>query len=600
MYIDKNFIPKIRRECLHRRSIVLLILLFLVFLFAFWNIQILHHQEYREQALRNINKRVYLQAPRGLIRDRNGRLIATNKLDFTLVIRRERARNLSRTIQLLAPIVDLSEKEIRRRIRKYRHYPASYAIPIRKNLDLREVIIIKSREEEYPGIEVTHKPMREYPLGNTLSQIIGYISELSPEEYQKRETYQLGDMIGKTGVEKEYEEYFRGKRGYQDVIIDHLNQIKDVVYEEPPLLGDTVELTIDLDLQLQLEKIFDGYSGVIGVSDLSTGGILALVSKPDFDPAFFTSIKSEAEWKALIDDPSDPLTNRFIQGVYSPGSTFKIVMTLLGLEEKLIDQTSGVWCAGQTSIYNRMFHCWRDYGHGWVGVRRAVAESCNIFFYHLGRKTDIETIGRYARLLGLGKATGIDLPNEKTGLVPSPEWKQAALDRPWYRGETISVAIGQGPLLVTPAQMLQMISTVALRGKSPRLHLLKTIQSEDGVVLTPAPDFREIPIKKEHFELLIEGLFSCVQEGTARRAKVEGLDICGKTGTVQVITKENPEYEELVKKDPFKPHSWFVSFAPKKDPRIAVVVFVENGGDASQVAVPLAAEVYRRYFNYER
>jgi penicillin-binding protein 2 len=308
-----------------------------------------------------------------------------------------------------------------------------------------------------------------------------------------------------------------------------------------------------------------------------------------------------AAWQAISNDPGKPLQDKFLQGIYSPGSVFKIVMTLAGLQEKAIGPGTLVTCSGSQIFYDRVFHCWNAGGHGTMNLFSALENSCNIFFYNLGRRLDIDTIARYARLLGLGAASGIDMPNESTGLVPSSAWKLAALHQRWYPGETISVAIGHGSLSVTPVQLLRLIATVALRGRMPRLHLMQRIEKRGRTVREFTPEFTPVPIAAENFELVIEGLYRVVNgDGTGRAARVDGLDICGKTGTSQIIAKENPQYKRLTQEKRFMPNSWFVSFAPRDRPRLAVVVLVENGGDAGAIAAPLAARIYRKYFENER
>jgi penicillin-binding protein 2 len=295
------------------------------------------------------------------------------------------------------------------------------------------------------------------------------------------------------------------------------------------------------------------------------------------------------------------LQNKFLQGIYSPGSVFKIIMALAGLQEKVISPANVVHCSGSQNFYGREFRCWNLNGHGTMNIFSALQNSCNIFFYNLGQRLDIDTIAKYARMLGLGNESGIDMTNENTGLVPGSAWKMQAFKQRWFPGETISVAIGGGSLSVTPVQMLKMIATVALRGRMPRLHLMQRIEKAGQTVREFTPEFSRVPIDEQNFQLVIEGLFRVVNnEGTGRAAKIAGLDICGKTGTSQILAKENPQYKTLTKEKRFMPNSWFVSFAPKDNPRLAMVVLVENGGDAGAIAAPLAAKIYKKYFDHER
>jgi penicillin-binding protein 2 len=381
------------------------------------------------------------------------------------------------------------------------------------------------------------------------------------------------------------------------VVKDNLGKIQEVLGEEKPVIGGSVVLTIDIKLQKYIEDIFAEHRGTIGVADLGTGGILAMVSKPNFNPEFFSGPLEQEEWLALMNDPDKPLHNKFLQGLYLPGSVFKIVMTLAGLEEKVIEPATTSMCYGRIKIYDRVFHCWKRSGHRNMDLYNGIKNSCNVYFYRLGKKLDIDVIAGYARSLGLGEFTGIDLPNEKRGLFPTKAWKLEALNQKWFPGETISVAIGGGIMNVTPVQVLTMISTVALRGQMPRLHLLKQIEKDGQVVETFEPVFKQVPIARENFEIVVEGLYRVVNDGgTGRAARINGLDICGKTGTQLILSLENPNYKQLVKQKRFQPHAWFVSFAPRNDPKIAMVVFVENGGDAGAVAAPIAKKIYRRIF----
>jgi penicillin-binding protein 2 len=307
------------------------------------------------------------------------------------------------------------------------------------------------------------------------------------------------------------------------------------------------------------------------------------------------------EWQAIINDPQKPLQNKFLQGIYSPGSVFKIIMALAGLQEKLITPATSVHCTGSQVFYDRVFHCWKPAGHGTVSLYTALQNSCNIYFYNLGKKMDIDTIARYARLMGLGAPSGIDLPNENSGLIPGSAWKMNTFQQRWFPGETISVAIGHGSLNVTPAQLLKLVATVALRGRMPKLHLLQRIERRGKIIKEFVPEFYRVPIAEENFERVIEGLFRVVNgEGTGRAARMPGLDICGKTGTSQILAKDNPRYKTLTREKRFMPNSWFVSFAPRNNPQLAVVVLVENGGDAGAIAAPLAAQIYKKYFENER
>jgi penicillin-binding protein 2 len=577
----------------------ILILIFAALLFLFWNIQIINNIHFRSLAIKNIFQEIEIKAPRGIILDRNKTILAGNKLNFSLFFIPDNVKNQKKSINKASFITGISKKIIQARMTKYQNLRQMIRIPIKRNIPLQKVIYMQSRSDEFPEFEIDIEPSRSYPFKKTASHILGYVSEISSEELnqKKDDYYKLGDEIGKNGIENQYENYIRGKKGVRGVNRDSLGRIQKVMSEEKPEIGCSIILTIDIKLQQYIENLFKDLKGTIGVVDLSGGEMLALVSKPNFNPETFSSIMEPREWEALISDPENPLHNKFTQGLYSPGSVFKVVMALTGLNEKIITANTRFFCSGSIWIYNRLFHCWVSSGHGSMQVVDGLKNSCNIFFYNLGKNLDINTIAKYAQLLGIGVQTGIDLPNENNGLFPTPEWKQREMKQKWFPGETISVSIGGGLLQVTPSQILRMISTVALRGKIPQLHLLKKIEKKGETIREFSPQFEEIPLEKKYFEIVIQGLFKAVNEdGTGRAAAVKGFDICGKTGTQQIISKENPHYKTLSKQKKFKPHSWFASFAPRFNPRYAMVVFVEHGGDAGQVAAPLAAKIYRKLF----
>lgn len=597
MYIEKR---KLSQHEIKRISTIInifLILIFIVLLFAFWNVQILKNQYYTDLATSNIRKEIEIKAPRGLILDRKRRRLSENKINFNLFVTREYSVNMHRTIKTAAELTGMEPDGIKKAIDKYKGYPRSYSIPVRRDLPLGKVIFIESRSDELPEFEINIEPARAYPYKEMASHILGYISELTPGELVKKKGYKLGDLIGKSGIEKIYESSLRGTGGVRTVVKDNMGKVREILGEENPTIGGSVILTIDLELQKYIEELFAEHNGTAGVVDLRTGGILAMVSKPNFNPEFFSGPLESEEWLALINDPDKPLHNKFLQGLYLPGSVFKIVMALAALEEKAVDTSTISTCFGRVKIYDRYFHCWKRTGHGNMDIYNALKESCNVFFYRLGKKLDIDVIAKYAEMLGLGRETKLDLPNEKKGLFPTKEWKIRELHQKWFPGETISVAIGGGMMNVTPAQVLEMISTVALRGRMPRLHLMEQIEKDGKVVETYEPAFEDVPISRENFEIVIEGLYRVVNDGgTGRAAKIDGLDICGKTGTQLILSLENPNYKQLVKQKRFMPHSWFASFAPRNNPEIAMVIFVENGGDAGVIAAPIARKIYKRIF----
>ena len=604
MYIEKR---KLSKEEIKQISVVgrvILVVFFLILLAAFWSIQVLKNNYYTTLATQNITKDIEIKAPRGFIVDRHYHRLSENKLNFTLFLVREDSQDLEKTKAVASTITGMTRKDLSAKIEKYRNYPKSFMIPLERGLPLEKVIYIESRSDELPEFKIEIEPARAYPYKEIASHILGYISELTADELEEKKSrgYKLGDIIGKSGIEKQYEQALRGTKGVRTVAKDNLGRIREVFQEKKPLIGSSVVLTVDIELQMFVEELFKEYNGTVGILELKTGDILAMVSKPNFNPEFFSGVLDPGEWKSLLNDPNRPLQNKFLQGKYSPGSVFKIVVALAGLQEGAIDNSTISQCPGWVKIYDRVFHCWQGSGHGALNVVGAIKNSCNVFFYRLGKKLDIDVIAKYAGWLGLDEKTAVDLPGENKGLIPREAWKLETLGQKWFPGETISVAIGGGMVNITPIQALRMIGTVALRGQMPRLHLLKQIENNGRVVNVFQGQPRPVPIDKKNFELVIEGLYRVVNDGgTGRAARVPGLEICGKTGTQQIISKEKPNYRELVKQKRFIPHSWFVSFAPKDKPEIAVVIFVEHGGDAGLVAAPMAAKIYKHiFFGHEK
>jgi penicillin-binding protein 2 len=401
-----------------------------------------------------------------------------------------------------------------------------------------------------------------------------------------------GDMIGRTGVEREYERLLVGADGKMTEIVDSQGRSHGEVDRKEPTAGNDIELTLDFDLQNRATELLEGREGVIIILDPRSGEVLALASFPTYDPNKFISRFTPDEWLELINRPDHPLENRAIRGLYAPGSIFKLTEALGALDAGLITEQTTFFCAGSIQLYGRHFSCWYAGGHGVLNLTDGIRHSCNIYFYNVGRRLGIERIAKYAKMLGLGDKTGIDLPGEKEGLVPTPEWSRSARKTNWYPGETVSVSIGQGPLVVTPIQVAAQTALLANRGQKVIPHLLKSPPSarepEDGSAGAPSLS----QIKPETFEKVIKGMWKCVNEsGTGRGALVDGFDVCGKTGSTQVIGKETAQKLGLQ----IKTHSWFTGFAPRDNPRVVVTILVEYGGMGGATAAPLAREIFALY-----
>jgi penicillin-binding protein 2 len=588
---------KVVRE--HREDLVLrvrvmnrLITAILVLIGAgFWFVQIVQGDYYRELAENNRLRKLPIQAPRGLVYDRHGRLLVENIPSYNLLIDRSRSGDPKRAMDFVAEVLGKPPADLQALLQHYRGIPVFKPVLVGENLTLAQVSRIGVASLEYPEFDVEVQHLRLYRHGAQTAHVLGYLGEVAQEEVDRSEgTLTAGDQVGKKGLEKTYDTMLRGKDGERVVVVDSRGELLREYGRRPAVPGRSVTLTLDLDLQQEAARLLDGPEkvGAIVALDPRNGEILALASSPSFNSNIFARRLAADDWQALLDEPNNPLQDRALQNAYSPGSTFKIVMATAGLTEHVISEHDSVFCPGSTVIYGHSFRCWRKEGHGTVDVHQALAHSCDVFFYHLGQKLGIERIAKYARLFGLGSLTGIDLQGEKRGLVPDPAWSLKYRKIPWYPGETISVSIGQGPVLLTPLQMAMMTAIVANGGKRVVPHLIK----DDANLAEP----EQVPLDPKALDAVRRGLWAVVNEpgGTAyNSARVEGMDIAGKTGSVQVIAQAQRNEKNLPFK--YRDHGWFTSFAPLSDPRIVLVVFAEHGG-GSHGAMPLAHDLYEKYF----
>ena len=558
---------------------------------GFWFEQIVQGSYYRELAENNRLRKMPILAPRGLIYDRKGRLLVENVPSYNLMIDRSRSADLEGALDFASEVVGKPVEDLEELLERYRSIPDFKPVLLAENLTLSQVARLRVRGLEYPEFDVEVQHLRLYRHREQTAHLLGYLGEVTQEEVDRSEgTYAAGDQVGKKGIEQTYDAALRGKDGERVVVVDSRGQLLEEYGKKAAVPGKNLTLALDLDLQQEAVRWLDGPDkvGAIVAMDPQNGEILAFVSTPSYNSNLFSRRLQADEWKAIIEAPNNPLQDRALQNSYSPGSTFKIIMATAGLSEHLIDETTQVFCPGQTMIYNHPFRCWKKGGHGWVNVHEALKHSCDIFFYRLGERMGIDRIARYARLFGLGSVTGVDIRGEKSGLVPDSKWSEAVRKMPWYRGETISVAIGQGPLLLTPLQMAELTSIVANGGYRVTPHFIK------GEPLAPP---ERLPIDENALRIVRQGLWGVVNEagGTGYGlARIPGLDISGKTGSVQVIgQKTRTDAKNL----PFKhrDHGWFTSFAPLDNPRLVVSVFCEHGG-GSHAALPIARALHAKFF----
>ena len=569
--------------------------LFIILVLYYWKIQILEHDKYWKLSEANRTRDIILPSPRGIIRDRNGLILADNTASFRACIIRENSKNFEESCRNISRLLEMDEEVLKKRIQKYASLPLFAPLVVKDSLTIEEVSRIEGRKLEFAELIIESEPKRSYPLGTSASHVLGYLQEISPQEL-KMESFKkkhLGDLVGKTGIEKEYEGRLQGTPGKLIEIVDSLGRSRGEIGRIAPVQGENILLTLDYDLQKKAEELLSGREGAIIALDPRNGEVLALASFPTFDPNKFVSRFSPDEWQSIISSPVFPLENRAIRGLYSPGSVFKPLMALGGLELNVISESTSFYCSGRTEIYGHPFSCWFKPGHGAMNLTNGIKNSCNIYFYNVGKRMGIEAIARTAEMMGLGKKCGIDIPGEKEGLVPSPEWKQKSYHTVWFPGETISVAIGQGPLVVTPLQVASYTARIANRGTRIVPHLFKS--SENAPPAGERGPFSldsAAPIKRETFDKVIEGMWMSVNEGgTGRGARVEGFNVCGKTGSTQTMSSERAERLSKQGRE-VKTHSWFTGFASKGDPKIVITVLVEYGGMGGVTAAPLARELF--------
>lgn len=555
---------------------------------GYWRIQIVHGAYFHDLAENNRLRRLPIKAPRGLIYDRNGRLLVENIPSYTLLLDRSRSRDIEGSLGFAASVLKRPETQLDAVVARYRGAASFTPVLVAENLALAEAAHFGVTSLEHPEFEVDVRHLRLYRHGAQTAHVLGYLGEVSENDLTRGGgRYIVGDLVGKKGIEQTYDQLLRGRDGNRVVVVDSRGRLLEEDEREPAVPGQSLTLTLDLDLQQEAERMMDGKVGSVVALDPRNGEILALVSEPSFDPNLFARRLDQDEWDALLNNEHHPLQNRALQNSYAPGSVFKIVMATAGLTEGVVGSDDTVYCDGSTAIYGNQFRCWKRGGHGWVNLHSALKYSCDVYFYHLGQKLGIERIAQYARMFGLGDSTGVDLRGEKAGLVPDPEWSRRERHQSWYPGETISVAIGQGPILVTPLQMARMVAVVANGGYLVTPHLVREAAIPQPVATGLDPRI---------LANLRQQLWSVVNEegGTGAAARLDGLDIAGKTGTSQVIAQKTWTDSSSLAYE-HRDHAWFASFAPAAAPRLVVVVFVEHGGKGSAAAAPIAKALYEKY-----
>lgn len=570
-----------------------------------WYLQILKGDLFENQSEHNRVRFVSLPSFRGMILDRNGLVLASIRPSFNLYITREDAQDLEGTLAKLKTRVKFDSKVLKDQMRESAPFKP---VLVKADVSREVVAFLEENNRLLPGIQIKVEPMREYLYDHLASHIMGYVSEITESKLRNSDSgYMLGDMVGQYGLELLLENDLTGKKGYKEIEVDVAGRQLKTLRRLPPESGKNIILTLDLKLQQAVDRLMTGTkeNPIVGsavVLDVQTGEILALVSKPDFDPNLFAAGISHKQWDKMHSDPFHPLQNRAINGVYPPASIYKIIAAYAGLEEGLITSETQFNCPGYLKVGKRSrFRCWKRSGHGELTVKEALMHSCDVFFYNLGYKLGVDTLGRYARLMGFGEHTRVNLMGERPGLVPTMKWKEDMYKIPWQPGDTIAASIGQGYNLVTPLQQARLISLVANGGRLFKPYIVRQTQDKENLVIKRMkPELvRQLQPKSNAWALIREALMDVVnhKEGTGRGARSKGVVIAGKTGTAQVVAlKALKKYKE--KKDipfQFRDHSWFAGYAPYEKPQIGVAVIIEHGGSGGKVAAPLVRHIIEAY-----
>ncbi|MGZ5202431.1 MAG: penicillin-binding protein 2, partial [Telluria sp.] len=574
--------------------------IFLVLAYGLWRLQVMQSDFYSLAAEKNRIRNVPVLAPRGKILDREGRTIVDNYPSFSALMMRDSTRDLAADADLIAQGLHLDPNEIRARIRRFASMPQYQPIFLKEDITPDELQFIEAHRNELPELDTIMSHRRLYPRNGFMAHLIGYVGEVSEDmlNMPQFELYNAGDVVGISGVERQYNTMLMGQNGSRQALVDSHGREVGRLGETEAVPGKQLRLTVDIDLQIAAEQALAGKNGAIVAMDPRTGEILAMVSGPTFDPNDFAVHVSRDQWNKLVTDPDKPLLNKAIQAQLAPGSTFKIIMSVAGWQEN-IAQTLHVNCTGGAEFYGRRFGCWVKGGHGPVTLEKAIYQSCDVFFYTLAEKLGIDRIAKYATDLGLGQKTGIDLPNEVSGVMPSEEWKIKNFKQKWFAGETISVGIGQGAVAITPVQLLRAVSAISMGGRMVVPHVINPTDLPPGYVETQHyTEVKNVSIDPNGWNFITDAMSRVLlPEGTAPSAHVPGIDIAGKTGSAQIVSLATrarfKNSEELAQ------NGWFVGFTPRRNPDIVVCVLFQ-GGEHGKLAARLATQVIKAYVDKQR
>lgn len=574
----------------------------ILLLLGFWKLQIVQSGHYSDLAEKNRVRSIPIIAPRGKMLDRNGRVIVDNYPSFSILLLRDDPAQIQKDLPQITAGLNITPEDLKQQLDEAKIEPKFQPIIVKPEATDADLAFVESHRVDLPELELMMVQRRKYPPNDFLAHVIGYVGEVSPQQLDQQagDRYKPGDIVGKAGLERQYNDTLTGTDGMRRVIVNSVGKPVRTLDDTEPIPGKPIQLTIDYNLQAVAEQELAGKVGAMIALDPRTGEILAMTSQPSFDPNDFSVRIPSKEWRVLNDDPNKPMLDRAIQAQLAPGSVFKILESAAMLESGVPPPDFHVFCPGYAVFYGTVRHDWDPKGHGEVGLHKAIVHSCDVFFYNVGQRLGIDRIAYYAKAFGLGKRTGIDLPGEEPGLVPSSEWVERVYHHKWYPGSTISVAIGQGATEVTPIQLLRTVSGIAMGGVFYQPHLLKDF--------SPVKVMR-FPLSENTVQQVTDGMYGVVNEGGTgifaynilKQAKLQDVEFCGKTGTAQTISAKGLLRLSAAERHHFGYNTWFVGFAPKRNPEIAVAVLVQDTAlEAGGAAAPLAARFIKAYYEQKQ
>lgn len=580
--VSDQKIPQGRLALVSYVSVFFVVLL----LVGFWKLEVVQSDHFSDLAEKNQVRSIPIIAPRGAMLDREGRVLVDSYPSFSILLLRDNIKQDEKSLGLIEEGLGIEKQDLEGQMEAARFEPKFEPIIIKPAASEADIAFVESHRADLPMLDLMMVQRRRYPHGQMAASAIGYVGEVSQQDIDKYpDRYRPGDIVGKAGLEKEYDQQIEGTDGMRRVVVNSVGKVMRTMDDVEAVPGKPIQLTIDYDLQAIADNDFANKEGALIAMDARTGEVLAMVSRPTFDPNDFAVRIPPKEWAALNTDPQTPLLNRAIQAQLAPGSVFKVVMATAMLESKALPANYTVYCPGSATFYGRVFHC--DHAHGEVDIHKGIVASCDVFFYNVGKQLGIDRIDQYATGLGLGQRTGIDLPSEEPGLIPSDQWDERVYHHKWYPGDTISVAIGQGPVTATPVQLARMIAAVASGGILIPPHLLK-----DATGLK----FGSFPLSDDTVQQVTDGMWGVVNEPdgtTSGLVKLQNVDFSGKTGTAQT---ESFDLQNRLGKH-VKENGWFVGYAPRRNPEIVVAALVQSGGWGSTSAAPIVRDVVKAYYD---